>query len=213
MHQLKTAAVIPARLASTRFPEKVIAGLGGKPIIQWVWERTCQSKAGQVLIATDSEKVLQIAESFGAKAVMTSPDHPSGSDRIWEAAKGLECDVIINVQGDEPFMKPEVIDALIDVMAGDDKPDMATVVVPSTREEIASNPNLPKVVVGADGSALYSAVPRSRFCAPAEPICRSTVTGASMPTAAPRLNVLFPCRKALLKNAKNSNSSARWKTA
>lgn len=155
MAQLKTIAVIPARLASTRFPEKVIAELGGKPIIQWVWERTAKSRADRVLIATDSEKVKAIAEGFGAEAVMTSPNHPSGSDRIWEAAKNIECDVIINVQGDEPFMKPEVIDSLIDVMAGADQPDMATVVVPSTRAEIASNPNLPKVVVGADGSALY----------------------------------------------------------
>ena len=140
MEQLKTIAVIPARLASTRFPEKVIAELGGKPIVQWVWERTSKSRADRVLIATDSEKVKAIAEGFGAEAVMTSPDHPSGSDRIWEAAKNIECDVIINVQGDEPFMKPEVINSLIDVMAG---------------AEIASNPNLPKVVVGADGSALY----------------------------------------------------------
>ena len=173
MAQLKTIAVIPARLASTRFPEKVIAELGGKPIIQWVWERTAKSRADRVLIATDSEKVKAIAEGFGAEAVigsgrtadvrihsraesvMTSPNHPSGSDRIWEAAKNIECDVIINVQGDEPFMKPEVINSLIDVMAGADQPDMATVVVPSTRAEIASNPNLPKVVVGADGSALY----------------------------------------------------------
>lgn len=155
MEQLKTIAVIPARLASTRFPEKVIAELGGKPIVQWVWERTSKSRADRVLIATDSEKVKAIAEGFGAEAVITSPDHPSGSDRIWEAAKNIECDVIINVQGDEPFMKPEVINSLIDVMAGADQPDMATVVVPSTRAEIASNPNLPKVVVGADGSALY----------------------------------------------------------
>ena len=100
MAQLKTIAVIPARLASTRFPEKVIAELGGKPIVQWVWERTSKSRADRVLIATDSEKVKAIAEGFGAEAVMTSPD-------------------------------------------------------PSTRAEIASNPNLPKVVVGADGSALY----------------------------------------------------------
>ena len=153
--QLRTAAVIPARLASTRFPEKVIAKLGGKPIIQWVWERTVQSKADRVLIATDNEKVMETARSFGAEAVMTSPHHPSGSDRVWEAVQGIECDIMINVQGDEPLMQPEVINSLIDVMSGDDEPDMATVVVPSTREAIAKNPNLPKVIVSADDTALY----------------------------------------------------------
>ena len=96
--QLRTAAVIPARLASTRFPEKVLAQLGGKPIIQWVWERTIGSKADRVLIATDNEKVLNTARTFGAEAVMTSPRHPSGSDRVWEAVQGIDCDIIINHQ-------------------------------------------------------------------------------------------------------------------
>jgi len=153
--QLKTIAVIPARMTSTRFPGKVLAKLGGKPIIQWVWERTVRSKAGQVLIATDSGEVVRAAEAFGAKAVMTRPDHPSGSDRIREAAQTLEYDVIINVQGDEPFMEPQVIDSLIDAMAGDDSPEMATVVVPCDREAVAKNPNLPKVVLTADDYALY----------------------------------------------------------
>ncbi len=153
--QLRTAAVIPARLASTRFPEKVLAQLGGKPIIQWVWERTIGSKADRVLIATDNEKVLNTARTFGAEAVMTSPRHPSGSDRVWEAVQGIDCDIIINVQGDEPLMQPEVINSLIDVMNGEDEPDMATVVVSSSREEIGKNPNLPKVIVSADDTALY----------------------------------------------------------
>ena len=155
MSELKTIAVIPARMSSTRFPGKVLANLGGKPIIQWVWERTVRSKASQVLIATDSEEVIRAAKSFGANAVMTRPDHPSGSDRIREAALNIDYDVIINVQGDEPFMEPDVINSLIDVMNGADAPEMATVVVPCKREEIASNPNLPKVVLTADDYALY----------------------------------------------------------
>lgn len=155
MSELKTIAVIPARMSSTRFPGKVLANLGGKPIIQWVWERTVRSKASQVLIATDSEEVIRAAKSFGANAVMTRPDHPSGSDRIREAAQNIDYDVIINVQGDEPFMEPDVINSLIDVMNGGDAPEMATVVVPCKREEIASNPNLPKVVLTADDYALY----------------------------------------------------------
>lgn len=152
---MKTAAIIPARMGSTRFPGKVLAELGGKPIIQWVWERTKASKADMVIVASDSEEVIRAVEAFGGTAQMTSPNHPSGSDRIWEVASKLDCDIIINVQGDEPFMEPSVIDRLIDVMQSEPAPDMATVVVPSTREEIADNPNSPKVVVGTDGSALY----------------------------------------------------------
>lgn len=152
---MKTAAIIPARMGSTRFPGKVLALLGGKPIVQWVWERTKASKADEVIVASDSEDVIRAVEAFGGKAQMTSPNHPSGSDRIWEVASKLDCDIIVNVQGDEPFMEPAVIDRLIDVMQETPAPDMATVVVPSTREQIANNPNSPKVVVAADDTALY----------------------------------------------------------
>lgn len=152
---MKTAAIIPARMGSTRFPGKVLANLGGKPIVQWVWERTKASKADEVIVASDSEEVIRAVQAFGGNAQMTSPNHPSGSDRIWEVASKLDCDIIINVQGDEPFMEPSVIDRLIDVMQESPAPDMATVVVPSTREQIANNPNSPKVVVAADNTALY----------------------------------------------------------
>ena len=152
---MKTAAIIPARMGSTRFPGKVLANLGGKPIVQWVWERTKASKADEVIVASDSEEVIRAVQAFGGNAQMTSPNHPSGSDRIWEVASKLDCDIIINVQGDEPFMEPTVIDQLIDVMQETPAPDMATVVVPSTREQIADNPNSPKVVVAADNTALY----------------------------------------------------------
>ena len=152
---MKTAAIIPARMGSTRFPGKVLANLGGKPIVQWVWERTKASKADEVIVASDSEEVIRAVQAFGGNAQMTSPNHPSGSDRIWEVASKLDCDIIINVQGDEPFMDPTGIDQLIDVMQETPAPDMATVVVPSTREQIANNPNSPKVVVSADNTALY----------------------------------------------------------
>ena len=152
---MKTVAIIPARMGSTRFPGKVLANLGGKPIVQWVWERTKASKADEVIVASDSQEVIDAVRKFGGNAQMTSPNHPSGSDRIWEVASKLDCDIIINVQGDEPFMEPSVIDRLIDVMQETPAPDMATVVVPSTREQIANNPNSPKVVIGTDGMALY----------------------------------------------------------
>lgn len=152
---MKTAAIIPARYGSVRFPEKVLAELAGKSIIQRVWENTCKSKADCVIIATDHEKVMKAAESFGAKCVMTSPNHPSGSDRIWEAAQGVEADIIINVQGDEPLMSSSVIDGLIDVMNDPSAPDMATVAVPCARNKFADNPNMVKAVFDANGNALY----------------------------------------------------------
>ncbi len=152
---MKTAVVIPARYGSMRFPGKVLALLRGKPIVRWVWECAVKSKADLVLIATDDERIYNTVEAFGGKAVMTSPNHPSGSDRIMEAVKDIDADIIINVQGDEPSMPPELIDRLIDLMSGSDAPDMGTVIVPCKREDVADNPNKPKVVISADGYALY----------------------------------------------------------
>ena len=150
----KTLAVIPARYASTRFPGKVLAMLGGKPIIQHVWERAVQSKADEVLVAVDEQKVFDAVCAFGGKAVMTSKNHPTGSDRIWEVAKKSDAEAVINIQGDEPFVKPEVIDALIDAITAPSAPDMATVVVPCPRAEFENNPNMVKVVLSADSHAL-----------------------------------------------------------
>ena len=151
---MKTAAIIPARFGSMRFPGKVLAQLQGKPIIQWVWERACQSKADTVRIAVDDPKVKEAVEAFGGKAIMTRPDHPSGSDRIWEAAEHLDADLIINVQGDEPMIPPSVINDLIDAMTVCDA-EMGTVVVPVKRADVENNPNLPKVTLTADGYAIY----------------------------------------------------------
>ncbi len=152
---MKTVAVIPSRYGSTRFPGKALQLLGGKPIVQWVWERTMRSKADMVLVATDDERIADTVRSFGGTVVMTSPDHPSGSDRIWEAVQGIDAELIINVQGDEPLIPPQVIDDLIQAMSVPDAPDMGTVVVPCLREAVANNPNLPKVVISADDYALY----------------------------------------------------------
>lgn len=152
---MKTAVVIPARYGSMRFPGKVLAMLRGKTIVQWVWECAMKSKADLVLVATDDDRVYSTVEAFGGKAVMTSPNHPSGSDRIMEAVKDIDADIIINVQGDEPSMPPELIDRLIDLMSGSDAPDMGTVIVPCKREDVADNPNKPKVVISEDGYALY----------------------------------------------------------
>ena len=152
---MKTAVIIPARMGSMRFPGKVLADLGGKPVIQHVWENAMRSKADSVTIAADDPRVEQAVKAFGGHVVMTKPSHPSGSDRVWEAAQSNDAELIVNVQGDEPFLPHEVIDDLIDAMHGPDAPAMGTVVLPCSRADIASNPNLPKVVLTSDDYALY----------------------------------------------------------
>ncbi len=155
MTQRKTIAVIPARYASVRFPGKVLADLCGKPMIQHVWDKASASKADEVLIATDDERVVSAVKSFGGNAVMTSPDHPSGTDRIYEAVSGTDAEIIINVQGDEPLIPVEVIDQLIDKMQQDPSLEMGTVAVPKARAELEKDPNRVKVVFGDNGMALY----------------------------------------------------------
>ena len=152
---MKTAVIIPARMGSMRFPGKVLADLGGKPVIQHVWENAMRSKADSVTVAADDPRVEQAVKAFGGNVVMTKPSHPSGSDRVWEAAQSNDAELIVNVQGDEPFLPHEVIDDLIDAMHGADAPAMGTVVLPCSRADIAANPNLPKVVLTTDDYALY----------------------------------------------------------
>jgi 3-deoxy-manno-octulosonate cytidylyltransferase (CMP-KDO synthetase) len=152
---MKTAVIIPARMGSMRFPGKVLADLGGKPVIQHVWENAMRSKADSVTVAADDPRVEQAVKAFGGHVVMTKPSHPSGSDRVWEAAQSTDAELIVNVQGDEPFLPHEVIDDLIDAMHGADAPAMGTVVLPCSRADIAANPNLPKVVLTSDDYALY----------------------------------------------------------
>ena len=152
---MKTAVIIPARMGSMRFPGKVLADLGGKPVIRHVWENAMRSKADSVTVAADDPRVEQAVKAFGGHVVMTKPSHPSGSDRVWEAAQSNDAELIVNVQGDEPFLPHEVIDDLIDAMHGPDAPAMGTVVLPCSRADIAANPNLPKVVLTSDDYALY----------------------------------------------------------
>ncbi len=150
----KTVCVIPARYQSSRFPGKVLAPLLGKPMIQHVYERALESEAGDVLVAADDEKVVNAVKAFGGRAVMTGLHHNSGTDRIAEAVEKLDCDIVINIQGDEPLLPPEVIAKLAKLMADNPEVGMATVAVPAPREEL-NDPNKVKVVFGANGNALY----------------------------------------------------------
>ncbi|MBR1980934.1 3-deoxy-manno-octulosonate cytidylyltransferase [Candidatus Proelusimicrobium excrementi] len=147
--------VIPARYGSTRFPGKPLAELQGKPIIQWVYEACKKANCGEVIIATEDERITSAAASFGAKAVMTSADCQSGTDRIYQATKGLGADYVINVQGDEPFVQPETIKAVVELVKNDDKTDISTACMPVTNADIINNPNHVKAVLAKDMRALY----------------------------------------------------------
>lgn len=147
--------VIPARYGSTRFPGKPLAELQGKPIIQWVYEACKKANCGEVIIATEDERITSAAASFGAKAVMTSADCQSGTDRIYQATKGLGADYVINVQGDEPFVQPETIKAVVELVKNDDKTDISTACMPVTDANIINNPNHVKAVLAKDMRALY----------------------------------------------------------
>jgi len=148
------ACVIPARYASSRFPGKVLAPLLGRPMIEHVHRRAVEADVGEVLVAADDPRVVAAVTAFGGRAVMTSPNHNSGTDRICEAVQDLDCDVIINVQGDEPLLPPPVIARLAQLMLADPALEIATVAVPAAREELA-DPNKVKVVFDASGRAMY----------------------------------------------------------
>lgn len=150
--------IIPARYASTRFPGKPLALLGGKPVIQRVYEQVIQA-LDDAMVATDDERICHAVESFGGKAVMTSVHHKSGTDRCYEAyvLQGKPYDVIINIQGDEPFIQPRQLEALKECF-NDSQTQIATLVkpfIPADGWDALENVNSPKVVVDRDMRALY----------------------------------------------------------
>ncbi|MDA1272617.1 MAG: 3-deoxy-manno-octulosonate cytidylyltransferase [Verrucomicrobia bacterium] len=144
--------VIPARHASTRFPGKPLALIQGKPLIQHVVERCRKAtRLDEIVVATDDDRIREVAERF-CRVEMTSPDHPSGSDRIAEVASRLAFDGVVNVQGDEPLIDPKVIDLVAD---GLKEAEMSTAATPLRDIGDFQNPNIVKVVVNANGRALY----------------------------------------------------------
>ncbi len=151
----RVVIIIPARYGSTRLPGKPLADIAGKPMVQHVYERALQVKQAQlVLIATDDERVAEAARVFGGECLITSPDHPSGTDRLAEVMTQIEADIYINLQGDEPLVRPEDIAALAEGMLADPSVQVGTLCHPMDASE-ARNPNAVKVVVAGDGSALY----------------------------------------------------------
>lgn len=150
--------LIPARLASTRLPDKPLADIAGKPMVVRVAERARQSSAARVVVATDSDAIRQACAAHGVDAVMTRADHPSGSDRLAEACAllGLQGDaVVVNVQGDEPLIAPALIDAVAELLPAHPKASMSTAAHPIASAGELRNPNVVKVVTDAGGQALY----------------------------------------------------------
>ena len=149
---MKIIGVIPARYGSVRFPGKPLALIAGKPLLQHVVERCQQSRVlREIVVATDDTRIWELAQSF-CRAEMTSPDHPSGTDRIAEVVERCECDAAVNIQGDEPLIEASVIDAVAGALA---TAAMSTAATPLRDPAEYDNPNVVKVVVNARGCALY----------------------------------------------------------
>ena len=167
----KTAVIIPARWASTRFPGKPLFSLLGKPLVQHVWERSMRAKnVNTVIVATDDMRIADAAFAFGAEVALTSPKCVSGTDRCAEVAARLKATKhVINVQGDEPMVDPKLITRLATALGEDPLLPMVTAAVPFSEGESTSNPNAVKVVLNRQGNALYfsrSAIPFPRNSAP-----------------------------------------------
>lgn len=160
--------IIPARYQSSRLPGKPLADIGGKPMIQHVVERAEYSGAAEVIVATDDERVKQAVEHFGGRVMMTAAHHQSGTERLAEVVEYLalaEDEIVVNVQGDEPFIPPEIIRQVADNLANQRQAPMATLSVPIDEDEDIFNPNVVKVVRDAAGYALYfsrAAIPWDR---------------------------------------------------
>jgi 3-deoxy-manno-octulosonate cytidylyltransferase (CMP-KDO synthetase) len=149
--------IIPARYASTRFPGKPLADVGGKPMIRRVYEQAKKSTSlSRVVVATDDARIEKCVLDFGGEVCITSPDHPSGTDRCAEVIQKLklDCDAIVNVQGDEPFIDPQQIELLCSCF-DDERTQLATLVKKITSAEVLFNPNSPKVIIDKEHFAIY----------------------------------------------------------
>lgn len=153
---MRTVAIIPARYSSTRFPGKPLADLVGKPMIQHVYERTSQaSLVNRVIVATDDTRIADAIHRIGGEAIMTSTAHETGTDRLAEVAHGLEADIIVNVQGDEPLIDPAMIDQAIEPFLNNPALKMSTLKSRINCLHDFLSPNVVKVVTNATGDALY----------------------------------------------------------
>ncbi|HOW34927.1 MAG TPA: 3-deoxy-manno-octulosonate cytidylyltransferase [Candidatus Omnitrophota bacterium] len=166
--------VIPARYGSTRLKAKVLADILGRPMIWHVWQRARKARLlDDLVIACDDQRIIEAAKSFGARAVMTSKNHASGSDRIMEAVKNLKADIVVNIQGDEPLVHPSMIDSMVGALLKDKSCPMATVIKPLDRQKDLENPNIVKAIIDKNHFAIYfsrSVIPYNRDCVGIEKI-------------------------------------------
>lgn len=149
------AVGIPARFASTRFPGKPLADLAGKPMIVHVIERAKQANIGHVFVATDDERIAAVARAADCDVFMSQTEHQSGSERLAEAVRNINCDIVVNVQGDEPLIDPLAIQAVVEPFALESNLEMATLAHPLLRDADLHDPNVVKVVCNAKGHAMY----------------------------------------------------------
>ncbi len=153
---MKTLGVIPARYGAKRFPGKPLALIAGKPLVQRVYEQARKAtRLDAVVVATDDQRIADAVRGFAGAVAMTSPNCPSGTDRAAEVARQFACEFIVNIQGDEPLMRPEMIDQLVDGLAADPHCAMATLARRIESADALANPNIVKVTFAANGNALY----------------------------------------------------------
>jgi 3-deoxy-manno-octulosonate cytidylyltransferase (CMP-KDO synthetase) len=153
---MRVVGVIPSRWGSTRLPGKSLIDICGKPLVQWVVEAAGKAALiDELLVATDDQRIVDAVQPLGINAVMTSPDHPSGTDRIAEAIDGIDADLVVNIQGDEPLLDAALLDQLIRVMGEDQSWDMATAATPILDEADINESSVVKVVTAENGRALY----------------------------------------------------------
>ena len=153
---MRVAAIIPARYASTRLPGKPLADIVGKPMVRRVYERAKMARlVDEVWVATDDQRVYDAVHEFGGNVLMTSPDHPSGTDRLAEAAGIIQADIYVNVQGDEPLIPPELIDAAVEPLISEPSLNMATAAREITSLDEIADPSVVKVVLDEGGYAMH----------------------------------------------------------
>ena len=163
---------IPARFASSRFPGKPLADLAGKPMLAHVIERAKRANIGDVFVATDDDRIADVAHTYKADVFMSKLEHQSGGERLAEAVQHIDCDIVINLQGDEPLIDPLAIQAVIKPFQNYPNLEMATLAHPLLRDEDLHDPNVVKVVCNAQGNAMYfsrSAIPypqKEGICTP-----------------------------------------------
>ncbi len=153
---MNVIGVIPARIGSTRFPEKPLALIAGKPLLQWVIEGSLQSKKiNEIIVATDDSRIANLANKCGVKAIMTDANLATGTDRIYAAIKNIDCDLVINIQGDEPLIKGHILDSLVDRMILSPSAEMGTLAHAFKDQKDLQNPNMVKVLVNKNSEAIY----------------------------------------------------------